>query len=196
MKRFIYALLVLFSISINAQNIDSAFLRFDLEKFQELQKAGLDYYYLEDSSKVLIGEYKEMFSVVIEKHQSHFYSSYQYFKTSLSLQRCGKFFQRNPIGIHRIYDKDHQLIEEWNTSKDFTYTIEELNKMLIKDYDLHIYDLEPAISVSIESSFQPIYNIAFHTTENPFGMWRFIQVDGKTGEIREDFEKNYECRAR
>lgn len=54
--------------------------------------------------------------------------------------------------------------------------------------------VEHVISVHMETNLKPVYNLAFYLNENPFGMWRFMQFDGVTGEKLEDFEKAYECR--
>lgn len=193
-----YSLFILFLTGFSSigQTENSAFLEFDLSKFHSLEESGTNHYFLEDSTKITLEEYEDLYQLKVNFHNSHYYNSYQYFKTSLRLKGSANFFQHNLIGIHRVYDAKGKLIEEDYRDSAFDFSLEELDKLLIKDYDLHIMDTERPISVSIENSIIPIYGIAYSIDRNPFGMWRFIQFDGKTGEKLQDFQKTYECKSK
>lgn len=179
-----------------SQKADSAFHKFDLQKFQKLKAAGLNHYYKKDSLKVTMEEFNDQYQVKINFHKSHYFLSYQYFKSNLSLRRNSKFFQHNLVGIQRVYDKRGKLLEEDYRDTSFTFSLKEVNEKLIKEFDIYIMDTKKPKMVSIENSFKPIYNIAFYLEDNPFGMWRYIQIDGKTGETLQDFKKAYECRTK
>ncbi len=186
----------LFYPNLQAQKTDLDLSKFNISKFQNLREQGLNHYYLEDSTKLKLEEYASLYQLTLNLPNSHYSYSYQYYKTTLGLKRSGMFFQRNLIGTHKLYDLEGDVIEEIQNDTAFTFTLNELDSALIKDYDIHIMDMDKIIGVSMEDSFKPVYGIAYSVDNNPFGMWRFIQIDGKTGEILQDFEKAYECRAK
>lgn len=181
---------------VQAQKTDIDFSKFNLKKFQNLQEQRINHYFLEDSTQLKLEEYGNLYQLTVNLPKSHFSYSYQYFKSTLSLKRSGKFFQRNPIGTHLFYNLKGEITQKIENDTAFTFSLNQLDSLLIKDYEIYIMDKGKPISVSIEDSFIPTYNIAYSSSGNPFGMWRFIQFDGKTGMVMQDFEKAYECRAK
>jgi hypothetical protein len=187
--------LILANYSIS-QTVDSTFLRFDLNKFDILKEKGLNHYYLEDSTKIVFQESNEIYQTQMFEKNSHYSKVYQYYKTTLTLQRTGEYFQRNRIGIHKKYNQDGLLTEELKTDSMFKFTLTQLNEKLLAEYNIDIKNTKKVIGVSMETSFKPIYNISYSISGNPYGIWRFLQFDGVTGQLLQDFGKAYECKAK
>jgi hypothetical protein len=193
-------ILILFASFLGfSQSSSDTLFTFDLNKYNRLKEQNLNHYFLEDSTKITFGETdgSSIYYMEISEFNSHFSSVFRYFKSTLTLEKSMEFFNRNKIGIEKEYDEQGNLLSAYNHDAVFIFSLQDLAKELHSNYNLDIMSFESAISVSIETSFKPLYNIAYPVrAEDSFGNWRFLQFDGITGEKLEDFEKAYECRSK
>lgn len=191
-------ILILFTSFLGfSQSSSDTLFTFDLNKYNSLKELNLNHYFLEDSTKITFGEIDSIYYMIISEFKSHYSFVFRYFKSTLTLKKSMEFFQRNKIGVEKEYNEQGILLSEYNHDAVFIFNLQDLAKELHSNYNLNIMSLERAISVSIETSFKPIYNIAYPViAEDTFGKWRFLQFDGITGEKLDDFEKAYECRTK
>jgi hypothetical protein len=192
---FIISLLVTSFFGFS-QSSDDTLFTFELSKYNGLKEQNLNHYFLEDSTKIAFDETDSIYYMIISEYKNHNSLVFHYFKTTLTLKSSIKFFQRNKIGIEKEYNEQSILLTEYDHDSVFAYSLLDLGKELLSNYSLDIMNSERVISVSIETSLKPIYNIAYPLTDNPFGNWRYLQFDGITGEKLVDFEKAYECKTK
>ena len=185
-------LLFLLTISIygSAQESDSAYFTFDLTKYENLIESENHFYYLEDSTKVTLGISNKEYFIQLAPLNSQFSTVYRYYINTLTLKRSIHFFHDNLIGFERQYDESLELISEHDWEEKFPFSFEDLQVKLMSDYAIDILQ-NNRISVNRMSHSKAYYNIAYPMTESPYGMWKYLQFDGVTGEVLIDIEKEY-----
>lgn len=155
--------------------------KFDIKKFEELQKAKQDFYFLEDSTKVTLSESNSQYQESKKIYKSHFSSNKLHFKETKTLNKTGEYFQRFPIGIHKEYDKKGRLKSVFNFDSIFPFNLDNLAKKFKKEYAIDFLDVNRKIAVDRNSNFKPPY-YDVHSEENRF-TYRLIRINGLDGNL-------------
>jgi len=157
--------------------------KFDLAKFTEKKLKKSQAFITDDSEHVSLFEYPDSFQKDIRKDKSPIKTSKVYFKESLQLKKEGNFFHGFPVGIHRSYNKDGNIVEEIDFDAQFSFSLDSLQKKIKDIYGRNIQDIEQKTGVWRSIHPYPHYIISIPLSENPRGDLRKIKVNGETGEI-------------
>lgn len=90
-----------------------------------------------------------------------------------------------PVGVHREFDKDGNIIKSINYDEIFTFTLDDLAIKVKKLLDIDIYkDKNFGIGRQIENLSQPYYKIYIKVDGGGSrSNMRTIDIDGKTGKV-------------
>lgn len=110
-----------------------------------------------------------------------------YDKNKLVLIGEGSFMFNCPVGIHRDYDLEGNIIQEKNFDKDFPFTFINLKQKLLNEFNINIDN--PKLDLRIDRSSTPSekkskYEILLYNELR--SKYRYILIDGVTGKTIKD----------
>lgn len=188
-KKCVFGILILISNFVSSQNTAPSFY-FDTLKFKELQALELDCFYDTDSNQVCLKETEIGYQKTINLVNSFYVISYQYYKTTTSIHRTGKFFQMIPVGIHYEYYDDGRLARAINFDKDYLISIDSLASIVKSSFQKDILDSKEKVVVTRgiynESRF---YSVKFPINKSENSPVRELIINGKTGDLITDMTK-------
>ena len=188
-KKCVFGVLILISNYVSSQNTAASFY-FDTLKFKELQALELDCFYDTDSNQVCLKETEIGYQKTIDLVNSYYIISYQYYKTTTSVRRCGKFFQMIPVGIHYEYYDDGRLARAINFDKDYLISIDSLASIVKTSFKKDILNPNEKVVVTRgiynESRF---YSVKFPINKSENSPIRELIINGKTGDLITDMTK-------
>jgi len=134
---------------------------------------------LEDQGKI----YREIKNKIGEKSAT----VNVYDKDKLVLIGEGSFMFNCPVGIHRDYDLEGNIIQEKNFDKDFSFTFINLKQKLLNEFNINIDN--PKLDLRIDRSSTPSekkskYKILLYNELR--SQYRYILIDGVTGHTIKD----------
>ncbi len=186
-----YALLLVLFIHCKAQNNTQKTTQmktFDIETFEK-NKIDNEYKIVtKDSTEIIQGQWHSGYDEIIKHKESHIQTYNKYYNTG-TLKLTGDFYPRNfEKGIWKEYDEQGHLIKETDYDAPYTFTWEDILK-LIKDrkLDMDAYGFEIFRGSNEKGT---TWSITYNKSEKDM-LLSIILIDGITGKIIKEFDRPY-----
>jgi hypothetical protein len=196
-----YAFSIFFIISCNVQknekNVKDTKINGvtkNIKTMKKLDKIKLEKYkkdnqfkYIESDSIFKLEDHGEKYKEIKNKIGERLTTINVYDKDKLVLIGNGNYMFDFPIGIHRDYDLDGNIIQEKNFDKDFPLSFRELKQKLLNEAKINIDDTTIDLSMNrgLDSSdMKHKYYLTLYAKDRT--SYRYIIIDGVTGNILKD----------
>ncbi len=186
-----YFFLFMFVTGCIAQNHaqkTTKFKTFDIETFEK-NKIDNEYKIVtKDSTEIIQGQWHSGYDEIIKYKESHIQTYNKYYSTG-TLKLTGDFYPRDfEKGIWKEYDEQGHLIKETDYDAPYTFTWEDILK-LVKDrkLDMDAYGFEIFRGSSEKGT---TWSITYNKSEKDM-LLGIILIDGITGKIIKEFDQPY-----
>lgn len=141
--------------------------------------------YVKNDTVFKLEEYDDIYLTTTKSVNNNFIERTIYDKKTLKLKREGISFINMPVGIHKFYDENGNLINERDFDKGFNFTVDNLISKLKKDLKI---DLNTEIEgLTIGRGIKNYYiRIPQSPSEYSEYKYREILIDGTNGSIMSD----------
>ena len=153
---------------------------FNIEEFNN-NKIGNEYFYrIGDSIRVKQTEWNDDFMEYKTDIRTGLQKTIRYFKDG-NIKSVSEMFSKNFIFNYNEYDKQGNLVEEIDYSKDFDYSWKDI-KMYLKKHNIDDIQ-EQVINITRDhNEKETIWELEFNGTYKELPGRYVITLDGKTGE--------------
>ncbi len=182
-----------FSQKTTLLDIELARMQLDLDELPHLKTNEPITYYLTDSTKVELADYGSEYQQRIMPYKSNFETIKQFNKKNRFILYQGNYFGRMPIGIHKHYNLHGEEIRRVNEDSLYPISIYDIAKKMEKEYGKNMMNVAENISVNRYCHNYPYYQVTWYLGDGPKSTMRILMIDGKTGTVKDEIEKIYEC---
>jgi hypothetical protein len=151
------------------------------------------YYFLADSTQIELADYGLEYQQRIKPYKSKFETVKQFNKKNRFILYQGNYFGRMPIGIHKHYNLHGEEIRRVNEDSLYPISIYNIAEKMEKEYGKNLMNVDEKISADRYCHDHPYYQVSWYLGDGPKSTMRIIMIDGKTGSVKDDIEKIYEC---
>ncbi|UFH35063.1 hypothetical protein [Flavobacterium acetivorans] len=157
--------------------------RIKLAKFKKENQ----YKYTENDSVFKLEDQGKIYREIKNKIGEKLATVNVYDKDKLVLIGEGSFMFNCPVGIHKDYDLEGNIIQEKNFDKDFPFTFINLKQKLLNDFNINIDN--PKLDLRIDRSSTPSenkskYEILLYNELR--SQYKYIVIDGMNGHTIKD----------
>ena len=157
---------------------------FDQRRFDRLKTANHYRHTLNDGTEIEQWESPSESYLEITRKGFTNYSTYRlFYHDTKKLMKKGEQFQQFPIGVWRSYGKTDEVTDEVDHDKGFTFTIDDLDRLITKEFSRNIMLRGTGVGVLRQAEPKPTYVVTFQDVPGDDAAIRFIEVDGVTGKI-------------
>lgn len=141
--------------------------------------------YVKNDTIFKLKEYDDVYLTTTKSVNNNFIVRTIYDKKTLKLKREGISFINMPVGIHKFYDENGNLLKETDFDQGFNFTVDNLISKFKKDLKI---DLNSEIEgLTIGRGIKNYYiRIPQSPTEYSEYKYREILIDGTNGSIMSD----------
>ena len=158
--------------------------KFDLNTFRKL-KGGTER--VHDGKQITERtESENIFQERIGESNSPIRLSKQFDKQSLSLVSEGKFFRDFPIGVHKKFNEQGEVVGEIDHDDLFNISLEQVQAIILQLSGKDIMDVNEKINVSRSEQPHPLYSIRIAVNDSWEGNTRVIKINGVNGVVEMD----------
>ena len=185
------------SIGISQKNtelsIELARMELNLDELPHLKADEPITYYLADSTEIELADYGRKYQQRIRPYKSKFETVKQFNKKNKFILYQGNYFGGMQIGIHKHYNLHGEEIRSVNEDSLYPISIYDIAEKMEKEYGKNMMYVDENISANRFCHNHPYYQITWYLGDGPKNTMRIIMIDGKTGRVKDDVEKIYEC---
>jgi hypothetical protein len=193
----IFYLCLVASLGFSQKNtelsIELARLQLNLDELPILKIDEPYYYFLADSTQIELADYGSEYQQRIKPYKSKFETVKQFNKKNKFIMYQGNYFGRMAIGIHKYYNLHGEEIRRVNEDSLYPISVYNIAEKIEKEYGKNLMNVVEKISADRYCHDHPYYQVSWYLGDGPKSTIRIIMIDGKTGRVKDDVEKNYEC---
>ncbi|UFH35081.1 hypothetical protein [Flavobacterium acetivorans] len=167
--------------------------KFDLESFKKNNKGKKEYEIVKGDSIFKRSDENDCFYEEAKKMNGKFKTISNYYKETLMIKNSGNYFDQMPYGVAKFYNEKGEITKEINYDENYPFSVYDLIARIKTTHQMDLNDEKNNISVSREidrETGKHIYVIFYDKTDNGSYCYKYINVDGVTGQILSEGKGN------